>query len=233
MKRPFAICLLIPLLGCAGQWQDIGKEPAMSPVGSGLSTQGVGDITSRFPDGPRAPMTSLWDPTRSDFFRDPRATRSGDVVTVNIAINDKATFGNTTDRSLNSQITNSNDFSFNLINPIISGKNSFNAASNSAATGKGSIDRAEKIQLQIAAVVTRVLPNGNLLISGSQEVRVNYELRLLEIAGIVRPRDIGKDNTISYDKIAEARISYGGHGRLSEVQQPGVGQQIYDIARPY
>ncbi len=233
MKK-IAVLLVLPLVaGCAGQWQDLGHEPRMSAVGSGLSAHGADDIVAKFPNGPNAPSTSLWDPTRSDFFRDPRATRPGDVVTVNIQINDRATFGNTTDRSLNSKISNSYDFAASLAAPLFSGKGSANAASDSSATGKGSIDRSEKIQLQVAAVVTRVLPNGNMLISGSQEVRVNYELRLLEIAGVVRPRDIGKDNTISYEKIAEARISYGGHGRLSEVQQPGVGQQIYDVYRPY
>ena len=86
--------------------------------------------------------------------------------------------------------------------------------------------------MSVGAVVTDVLPNGNLIVSGSQEVRVNYELRVLNIAGIVRPRDISKENTIAYNKIAEARISYGGRGRMMEVQQPGWGQQIFDRFRP-
>ena len=86
--------------------------------------------------------------------------------------------------------------------------------------------------MSVAAVVTDVLPNGNLIVSGSQEVRVNYELRVLNIAGIVRPRDISKDNTIAYNKIAEARISYGGRGRIMEVQQPAWGQQLFDRFKP-
>jgi flagellar L-ring protein precursor FlgH len=99
--------------------------------------------------------------------------------------------------------------------------------------GQGNIDRQEQIQVSVAAVVTRVLPNGNLVISGSQEVRVNYELRQLTVAGIVRPSDVSRANTVSYDHIAEARISYGGRGRLSEVQQPSWGQQLTDWLKPF
>ena len=109
----------------------------------------------------------------------------------------------------------------------------YTSKSTSSASGQGAIDRSEKIQLAVAAVVADVLPNGNLIISGSQEVRVNFELRLLNVAGIVRPQDISKNNTISYDKIAEARISYGGRGRIMEVQQPALVQQIYDRVKPF
>ena len=233
MKKLGSIAAALLSASCAGQLKDIGQEPAMSAIGSGLATNDVTSVAAVFPESRGTPSGSLWDPNRSDLFRDPRASRVGDVVTVNISINDKATFGNTTDRSMNSKITNAYDFAASMLAPIIQGKGNADASSDSSATGKGSIDRSEKIQLSIAGVVTALMPNGNLLIRGSQEVRVNYELRVLEIAGVVRPRDIAKDNTISYDKIAEARISYGGHGRLSEVQQPGVGQQIYDVVRPY
>ena len=123
-------------------------------------------------------------------------------------------------------------FNFNF-NKEQQSNDSAGITSQSTSQGQGTIDRSEKIQLAIAAVVSDVLPNGNMVVSGSQEVRVNYELRLLNIAGIVRPRDISKDNTISYDKIAEARISYGGRGRISEVQQPSWGQQIYDAIKPF
>jgi flagellar L-ring protein precursor FlgH len=105
--------------------------------------------------------------------------------------------------------------------------------SNSSTQGQGTIARSEQIQVSVAAVVTRVLPNGYLMVSGSQEVRVNYEMRRLTVAGFVRPSDISHNNTISYDRIAEARISYGGRGRLDDVQQPAWGQQLYDNFRPF
>jgi flagellar L-ring protein precursor FlgH len=175
----------------------------------------------------------LWDERTSDLYRDARATRPGDILTVNIAINDSASLGNNTDRSKESQVKNTFDAVFGLFGINQTGNSAINIDSQSSTKGQGTIDRSEKIQMSVAAVVTEVLPNGNLLISGSQEIRVNYELRLLEIAGIVRPRDISKDNTIAYDKIAEARVSYGGRGRLTEVQQPNPVHQIYDIAKPF
>ena len=113
------------------------------------------------------------------------------------------------------------------------GGGSLGLGAKSGANGSGSIDRSEKVDVSVAAVVTEVLPNGNLLISGTQEVRVNFELRIVNVTGIVRPRDISTGNTIDYEKIAEARISYGGRGRISEVQQPRWGQQLIDAIAPY
>jgi flagellar L-ring protein precursor FlgH len=225
--------LLLMLGGCATDLKDIGREPHMTPVGNGLHPT----VTSMPPvessRSSREGPFSLWDDRSSDLYRDPRAARPGDVLTVNISINDRASLGNNTDRSKESQVKNTFDALFGIFGFNQSGNYALNVDSQSSTKGQGSIDRSEKIQMSVAAVVTDVLPNGNLLISGSQEMRVNYELRLLEIAGIVRPRDISRDNTISYDKIAEARVSYGGRGRLTEVQQPNLGHQIYDIVKPF
>ena len=230
MRFFFIVLVLVGLEGCGANFQDLGREPKMSPVGSGLKTAPEASANQFFPPPSRQGNQSLWDGSRADLFSDPRATRVGDVVTVNIAINDKASFGNTSDRSTDN--TANLGFDFNLDKKFQS-TDTADVTSKSASQGQGTIDRSEKIQLSIAAVVSQVLPNGNLIVAGSQEVRVNYELRLLNIAGIVRPRDISKDNTISYDKIAEARISYGGRGRISEVQQPSWGQQVYDAIKPF
>lgn len=229
--RMLAYTVLLGAAGCA-RIQDLGREPELTPIGSGLFTpvQSFPGATSINPG--RNGALSLWDDSRGDLFRDSRASRIGDVITVNIAINDRATMGNSSDRSQEAKVENGLNAATSL-GPGYSGTASFGADSKSSATGKGNIDRAEKIQLNIAAVVTDVMPNGNLLISGSQEVRVNYELRLLNIGGVVRPRDISRENTISYEKIAEARIAYGGRGRVSEVQQPAYAHQLYDILKPF
>jgi flagellar L-ring protein FlgH len=228
----FALSGALALSACAVSPNDIGREPKMSPVGTGLQANVDPHGAYSFPAPLRASPQSLWDDNRANFFRDPRASRVGDVLTVQIAINDKATLDNTSDRSTSSSLGNGFDFTLGSTGATKT-TGQLDSTSTSKYSGAGTVDRSEKIQLSVAAVVTGVLPDGNLIVSGSQEVRVNYELRLLNIAGIVRPRDLSKDNTISYDKIAEARISYGGRGRSSEVQQPGWGQQIYDAIKPF
>ena len=204
----------------------------MSPVGAGLLTDVQPTASALFLPAPKSNTQSIWSGARADIFSDPRAAKIGDVVTVDIAINDSASFGNATDRSLDSKVNANFDWKLKVNNSTSELNPQLTSESLSSTQGQGTTDRKEKIQLSVAVVVTDVLPNGNLIISGSQEVRVNFELRLLNVAGIVRPRDISRSNTISYEKIAEARISYGGRGRIMEVQQPGWGQQLYDWFKP-
>ena len=222
------------LTGCAGQLEDVGRAPEMSPVGFGLvqPTTGAYPLSTFSPGGVKD-YNSLWMSGRDNFFADPRAKKVGDVLTVTIQINDRANLDNSSDRRRTSDIGIGGALGTSWDGNTTDGEASLDLDSGSGSAGSGSIDRSEEIRLSVAAVVTERLPNGNLVISGSQEVRVNYEMRILQIAGIVRPRDIQSNNTIPYDKIAEARVSYGGRGRISEVQQPGWGQQIYDIVTPF
>ena len=177
---------------------------------------------------------TTWIGGNADFFRDARAVRPGDIVTVKIEINDQASLNTTSNRVKKSSASADLGFNYDVMGVVeadVNGQGTVN--SNSASAGQGSTARSERIEMSVAAIVTEVLPNGYLLIEGSQEVLVNYEQRQLRVAGLIRPADIAPDNTISYEKIAEARVSYGGKGRISEVQQPGWGQQIWDRVSPF
>jgi flagellar L-ring protein precursor FlgH len=230
--------LALFLLGACTSMQDFGREPVMTPVGSGLYAYRAPLPVEAFPAPHKASYHSLWDDSRANLYQDPRAAKIGDILTVKIRINDKATLDNSSQRQRNSAVGLSGSYeattSPNSGPPFeAGGGGSLGFGGQSGASGTGSIDRSEKVDVSIAAVVIELLPNGNLLISGSQEVRVNFELRLINVTGIVRPRDISTGNTINYEKIAEARISYGGRGRISEVQQPRWGQQLVDAVAPW
>lgn len=228
----FSVVCVLALGGCSSQTiKEIGRAPEMSPVGSGLAYSQTPQM-AMYPKQPpqRSSAFSLWDDKQSKFFTDARANAIGDILTVDLRIDDKASFDNKTDRSRK----NSSGINAALALPTfgVEGDGDVSYGSDTSTQGQGTTKRAEKLTLKVAAVVTGILENGNLVISGSQEVRVNHELRILNIAGIVRPRDVDAYNTVSYEKIAEARVSYGGRGRLTEVQQPPVGQQLIDIISP-
>ena len=233
--RPTPFAALLGALALAGCWQspaEFMREPTFSPVGAGFvsdETAAIQSAQALAPVNHAAPPPSL--------YTEPRISKVGDIVTVIIMMNDKATLGNASDRSQTTKDGIAIDYGFNNGSSASSSSQPAkilgDLASSSSSQGQGDINRSEQIQVSVAAVVTRVLPNGNLVISGSQEVRVNYEMRQLTVAGIANPNDITLNNTIAYEKIAEARISYGGRGRQSDFQQPSWGQQIYDALRPF
>lgn len=231
--RVLAIASVVALAGCTTPTEEIGRPPYLSPVGYGIG----GDPKSvhSYPNAPKhgARKYSLWDDRQSKLFTDARALRVGDILTVDIRINDRARFRNESERSRTGGrgIGLAADLSWLGIGT--GGSASADVDSSTSSKGAGATVRSEDIQLLVAAVVIDVMPNGNLVINGSQEVLVNAEMRVLTIEGIVRPSDIGAANTISYERIAEARISYGGRGRLTEVQQPAWGHQIVDNVLPF
>lgn len=182
-------------------------------------------------------MASLWQPV--SLFSDQRARRRGDILTVVIEIDDRAQINNRTDRERDATEEFDIRTLFGIeqeIDGALPGDLSVagvDLSSESTSRGEGTIARDETIELKIAATVTDVLPNGNLVILGSQEIRVNYELRDLQVAGIIRPEDISRENTIPYERIAEARVVYGGRGQVYQLQQPRYGQQVLDIILPF
>ena len=223
--------------GCATSVAEFAKEPKLSPVGGGLNTVPV-SLPHNAIRPPRASTTnSLWTERSADLYRDRRARRVGDVITVLIRVQDRAALDNSSSRSRDGKHNIGLELSHGIDWRGYTSSGSANAdssvSSGSEHEGKGSVARSENIDLRIAVVVSGVLPNGNLLVQGSQELRVNYELRVLSVSGIVDVRDVNPDNTVTYDRIAEARMAYGGRGRVMEVQQPPWGQQLIDLLSPF
>jgi flagellar L-ring protein precursor FlgH len=240
-RRIVLVVLALALLGGCARLQQIGQEPRLTPPGQPMP--GVlpppPEVLSLgvTPPEPR-PVASLWQPT--SLFNDRRARRAGDILTVVIEIADRATINNRIERSRGAAEGLDVGTIFGIeqeIDDILPGQLSLQAgvdlSSDASTRGQGSVARDETIELKLAAMVTEVLPNGNLVILGSQEIRVNYELRDLQVAGIIRPEDIARDNTIFYDQIAEARVVYGGRGQVYQYQQPRYGQQVLDIVLPF
>jgi flagellar L-ring protein precursor FlgH len=184
---------------------------------------------------------SLWRQGSKAFFKDHRAKEIGDILTVNLSLNDKASFANKTERTRadreTADVSALLGFETKLAkNNLPGGFNPSAAANfgnNHATSGDGTIDRNEQINLTFAAVVTQILPNGSLVIMGRQELLVNAEIRELMVTGVVRPGDIESNNTVTHDRIAEMRVAYGGRGTLSNLQQPRWGTQIWDILFPF
>jgi len=220
---------------------DVGDVPKLTNIENPVTKENYQPVVLPMPR-PRiakhAP-NSLWRPGARAFFKDQRASDIGDILTVTINIDDEAKLQNETkrEREASDDLGIGGLYGLETIIPkIISEINMDNLAgikSGSTSTGKGEVDRSEEIDLTLAAIVTQILPNGNLVISGSQEVVVNYDKRILQITGIVRPEDISSSNQIQHTQIAEARIVYGGRGVISDIQQPRYGQQIFDVIFPW
>jgi flagellar L-ring protein precursor FlgH len=221
---------------------EIGDAPKMASIED--PTHSPGYIPVKMPMPPpnlsSSEPNSLWHTGARAFFRDQRASRVGDILTVIVTINDQAQIQNETKRSRdNSDTANATNFLgfeshlHNWLPKAVSPTSLIDTASTLSNDGKGSIARQEQIDLRVAAEIIQVLPNGNLVLQGKQQVDVNYDLRELNINGIIRPQDISADNTVSYDQIAEARIAYGGRGDIQDVQQPRYGDQLIDILMPF
>jgi flagellar L-ring protein precursor FlgH len=228
--------------GCSGigRLSQIGEEPKLSSIENPTTQPGYKPVQMPMPKPETVSYNpnSLWRNGSRSFFKDQRAHQVGDLLTVTVNITDQANFANETQR----QRTATEDVGITaFLGSALLGQNAqkaltgrmFQADSNSQTDGKGSIVRQETLQTNVAAIVTQVLPNGNLVVEGRQEIRVNYEKRELIVAGIVRPEDIQSDNTIDSSKIAQARIAYGGHGEISDLQQPRYGSQVMDVLLPF
>jgi flagellar L-ring protein precursor FlgH len=221
--------------------EQVGKVPPIDPVENPTHKQDYKPVQwPQSVETQKRNPNSLWQPGARTFFRDLRARRVGDILKVTVKVQDKA--------DLNNKTESSRDNSENIQAPSVFGVENklfkflpgaadptqlLDLTNANQNKGTGIINRKETIQTQIAAMVTQILPNGNLVVRGEQQIRVNFEVREVSVQGIVRPEDISADNSISSEQIAEARISYGGRGHLSNVQQPRLGSQIIDAISPF
>lgn len=236
------LCMTLVSCGSIDRLSNVGKAPEMAKIENPQLKPDYKPVSMPMP-APKVSVkqpNSLWASNKKGFFKDQRASDVGDILTVMIDIQDEAQLENETARSRNAGETASAggllgyEDSLDAILPeAIDPGNLIDLPSSSNYSGEGEIEREEEILIKLAAVITQILPNGNFVIHGSQEVRVNFEKRILQVDGIIRPEDVSIHNTINHDQIAEARIIYGGEGQITDVQQPRYGQQVYDVFFPF
>lgn len=240
-RNAAALLSVASLIAC-GRIDHLGKPPSFTPA-----TETSEHVAMLWPGLPlhsqpqrAVDQSSLWSGEQKSLLGDRRAMRKGDIMTVVIEIDEEAEISNNTERSRSGAEELGVPHFFGLpqrANERLPEGASMDQAvaidSSSDSSGQGSVKRSEKLTLRVAATVVDVLPNGVLSITGSQEVRVNFEIRELLVSGFVRPDDISRQNEITYDKIASARVSYGGRGQITDVQQPRYGQQVLDVILPF
>ena len=238
--RSLLVILLVALSGCGSleRLSNIGRPPPMSRMTDPTREPDYRPLTEPMPQPQPPPddAASLWRPGSRAFFKDQRAANVGDILTILVNITDAADVEDGTNATRNGSENLGVPNLFGLqsklkllsSNPTLVSTNSTNGN-----TSTGVIKRNETVTLRLAGIITQVLPNGNLVVTAKQEVRVNSELRVLQVAGIVRPQDIASDNTVTHDRLADARISYGGEGQLTDLQPPRYGQQLMDILLPF
>ena len=240
----FLLTGMLCLSGCStlDKLSQVGEPPPLSTIENPVQQAGYRPVTMPMPAPvpDQREMNSLWRSGSRSFFKDQRAGRVGDILTVIVDISDSAKMDNKSERTRTSddKLGAPNLFGLEaelgkVVPQAVSPTNLFGTNSSTVNKGDGKIDRKETILVKVAAVVNQVLPNGNLVIAGRQEVRINFEVRELLVSGIIRPEDINSVNSISSEKIAEARISYGGRGTLSDIQQSRYGTQVMDILLPF
>lgn len=252
LLRSIAVIIVVGALGGCSAFeriQSIGETPKLTAIENPVTSPGYKPVSMPMPapQPARFSPNSLWRTGARAFFEDQRARRVGDILTVLVEITDKAEIENASrrnrDNEENAGIPKLGGWELSKALERILPRgvhlddvnlaDFVRATSDAKSEGGGGIDREETITTRIAAVVTQILPNGNMVVEGRQEVRVNFEMRELIVAGVVRPEDITSENTIPISKIAEARVSYGGKGQISDVQQPRYGQQFLDILLPF
>ncbi|HYZ20644.1 MAG TPA: flagellar basal body L-ring protein FlgH [Rhodopila sp.] len=239
MASSLILCTcLLSACGTLSRLSEVGRDPKMTPSGDPTKDPSWRPISLPMPAREPAPKeaNALWRAGSRAFFKDQRAAQVGDIVTVLVNMNDGANLKNSTSADRTGQETAGmpNFFGLEKLLPkTVTASSLVSLNSENKNVGTGQIQRTEAVTLRLAGIVTQVLPNGNLAVAASQEFMVNGELRELRVTGVIRPQDIASDNTVQHDRMAEARIAYGGRGTLTELQRARWGQQMFDILMPF
>ena len=245
-SKTFMMLMMATSLSGCGMWSrlsNVGKEPPLTKITNPVEAKDYQPVSMPMPPVPqgKAGANSLWQAGSSGFFRDQRAAKVGDIITVKISANDAALMEGETEQNRDNNKDSMGVGAFmgyegyldDYLPDGVNNEAMIDIVSNREIKGDGTIDRKERIDVTMAAIVTQILPNDNLVIEGTQEIRVSYELRQVAVRGIIRRADITSDNTVESSKIAELRVSYGGKGIISDVQQPRYGRQVLDIIAPF
>jgi flagellar L-ring protein precursor FlgH len=240
MRRMLLLAALCLLSGCGvlDKLSRVGQDPKMTPTADPTLDPRWRPVSMPMPVRAATPNQpdSLWRSGSRAFFKDQRAAQVGDIVTVLVNMNDAANLKDVTSATRASSETAGmpNLFGLETMLPkAVTASSLVSASSGNSNTGSGQIQRTEAVTLRLAGVITQVLPNGNLVVAAHQEFMVNSELRDLRVTGVIRPQDIASDNTVQHDRMAEARIAYGGKGQLTDVQRARWGQQMMDVLLPF
>ncbi|MAI10974.1 MAG: flagellar basal body L-ring protein [Rhodospirillaceae bacterium TMED167] len=237
-----ALCLLLSACNTFTRLSEVNNGPQVSEIANPTARPKYRPVSMPMP-APKSinrKANSLWRPGARAFFRDQRAGQVGDILTVKLSIDDSAALANKTSRKRDDKedadVTKLLGLEAELTKVLpqaITPATTLSLGTQHETSGDGAVDRSESVAITIAAVITQVLPNGNLVIFARQEIKVNFELREVMVTGVIRPEDIDSSNSISHEQIAEMRVAYGGRGTLSDLQQPRYGTQIIDIVFPF
>jgi flagellar L-ring protein FlgH len=236
---PALACVLLTGCGSLSRLSEVGRAPTMTPTSDPTKDPSWRPVSMPMPAREPTPneANALWRSGSRAFFKDQRAAQVGDIVTILVSMKDTADLKNATTTGRTSTETGSlaQFFGMQTLLPktISDPSKILDVGSTSTNGGTGQIQRNEDVTIRLAGIVTQVLPNGNLVVSARQEFRVNNELRELQVTGVIRPQDIASDNTVLHDRMAEARIAYGGRGEITEVNHTRWGQQLMDILLPF
>lgn len=209
--RTALACTVAALLGGCVIAGDVRPYPAMAPIQPIMPPQAAPTAGAIYAAGPTLQLYS-----------DRRARDVGDLLTITLLESTTAQTSANTATNKESNLSLGSPSIFGA--PVtLGGKDILSASAEGKRdfTGKGNSAQSNRLQGSVTVTVIQRLPNGNLVVQGQKNLRLNQGDELVQVQGIVRPVDISQDNTIPSSRVAEARIVYGGRGPVAQSNAMG------------